>query len=110
NGGGFGWDDVTVFELGFQWAGNKDMTYRAGYSYADQPIGEADIAFNILAPGVIKHHFTFGFTKTLQNKREWSTAIMYAPENTVTGANAFDPSQNIEISMYQWELDFSYGW
>ncbi len=109
-GGGFGWEDVTAFKFGTMWKGSNKMTYRAGYSYTIQPINKADIAFNILAPGVMEHHFTFGLTKTRANDSEFTVAFMYAPTSTVRGPNAFDPSQMIEISMSQWEVEFSYGW
>ena len=109
-GGGFGWDDVTTYKLGFQWNGNN-IVYRAGYSYTDQPIDEKDVIFNIIAPGVIEHHVTFGFTKEISDSdKEWSMALMYAPENKVKGSNAFDPSQEIEIAMHQWEIEYSFGW
>jgi len=35
---------------------------------------------------------------------------MYAPKNDVTGPNPFDPTQNITIEMYQWEVEFGYSW
>jgi long-chain fatty acid transport protein len=35
---------------------------------------------------------------------------MYAPENTVRGANAFDPTQTIELTMEQFEIEFSWSW
>lgn len=110
NGGGFGWDDVTAFKFGTKWQGSNNMTYRAGYSYTIQPVNEADILFNILAPGVMEHHFTFGFTKRRANDSEFTVALMYAPTSSVTAPNAFDPTQTIEISMSQWEIAFSYGW
>ncbi len=109
-GGGFGWDDVTAFKLGTRWQGNNKMVYRAGYSYTIQPVNNADVTFNILAPGVMEHHFTFGFTKTRDNDSEFSVALMYAPTSTVRAPNAFDTTQSIEISMSQWEVSFSYGW
>ena len=35
---------------------------------------------------------------------------MYAPSNSVKGVNMFDPTQEIEIEMSQFELEFSYLW
>ena len=111
NGAGFGWNDVTSYKLGFQWGGNNNIVYRTGYSYTDEPVDSKDVIFNILAPGIIEHHLTFGFTKELKDTgKEWSMALMFAPKSKVNGANAFDPSQSIEIAMRQWGLEFSYGW
>ena len=68
------------------------------------------MAFNILAPGVMEEHFTVGFTKTLSSGNELSLSFMYAPENTVKGPNNFDPTQTIEFTMKQFELEVSYSW
>jgi long-chain fatty acid transport protein len=110
NGGGFGWEDMTVFKLGMEWYANADTTYRFGYSYGEQPIQEADVMFNILAPGVMEQHLTFGMTKARANGGAWNLSFMYAPSNTVTGASMFDPTQELEIEMSQFEIEFSYLW
>jgi len=110
NGAGFGWDDMTTFKLGVEWYANASTTYRFGYSYGEQPIQEDDVLFNILAPGVMEQHFTFGLTKSRPNGGAWNMSLMYAPSNSVTGINMFDPTQTIEIEMSQFELEFSYLW
>ncbi len=108
NGGGFGWEDMTVFKLGMEWYANANTTYRFGYSYGEQPIQGADVLFNILAPGVMEQHFTFGLTKSRSNGSAWNMSLMYAPSNSVKGVNMFDPTQEIEIEMSQFELEVSY--
>jgi hypothetical protein len=35
---------------------------------------------------------------------------MYAPEQTLKGNNNFDPTQTVEFSMHQFELEVSYSW
>lgn len=110
NGGGFGWEDMTIFKLGLEWYTSSNTTYRFGYSYGDQPIQEADVMFNILAPGVMEQHFTFGMTKARSNGGAWNLSIMYAPSNTVKGVSMFDPTQELEIEMSQFEIEFSYLW
>ena len=35
---------------------------------------------------------------------------MYAPSKTVTGVNMFDPTQEIQIKMNQFEFEVSYLW
>ncbi|MDH5737369.1 MAG: hypothetical protein OEZ23_03615, partial [Gammaproteobacteria bacterium] len=111
-GAGFSWDDMTVYKLGFEWIlpGLEGYTLRAGYSHANQPIGEDQLLFNILAPGVVEDHLTFGFTRQLANEQEYSLSFMYAPEKSISGNNPFDPSQNLTAKMDQWELEFSYSW
>jgi long-chain fatty acid transport protein len=110
NGAGFGWDDMTVYKIGGQWSSGNDWTWRAGYSHADQPIPETEMIFNILAPGVIEDHATFGFSKALSSGDEFSMSFMYAFKKKISGPNALDPSQMIYLDMKQWEIEFAFGW
>jgi len=107
DGGGFGWEDMTVIKLGYEWMQN-DMTWRVGLSHGDQPIPESEVMFNILAPGVMETHITGGFTMPVTSDSEFSFAALYAPSNSVTGANPMDPAQTIEIEMDQFEIQGTY--
>ncbi len=117
-GPGFGWDDMTVYKFGVSWDLSDTWTWRAGYSFTDQPIPKDQMIFNILAPGVMEEHFTFGFTQTMKGGNELSLSFMYAPEFSVNGPNTFEPDvpefglvpQDIELSMEQYELEISYSW
>jgi long-chain fatty acid transport protein len=110
NGGGFGWDDMTIYKLGLRWKAGEDWTWRFGYSYGEQPIGEDQMTFNILAPAVIEQHFTTGFTLERTPGRQFNMSFMYAPNEKQTGPNNFDPSQMVTWEMYQWEIEASYSW
>ena len=109
NGAGFGWEDMTVVKLGYQWAGSNGWTWRAGVSKGDQPIPKSEVMFNILAPAVMEKHFTFGFTKEVGADNEFNFAAMYAPEVSLKGPNPLDPAQQIELKMQQWELEGSWA-
>ena len=109
-GAGFGWEDMLVYKLGVQWASGNDWTWRAGYSFGDQPIPETEVMFNILAPGVIDDHITFGLSRGLASGNEMSMSFMWAFNNKVSGRSPFDPSQTINLDMDQWEIEFAYGW
>ncbi len=110
NGGGFGWDDMTIFKLGVQYQQNDVWTWRGGISYGEQPIGSSQMTFNILAPAVMETHLTLGATRKRNENSEWNFSLMYAPENSVSGPNNFDPTQTIELKMTQFEFDISFGW
>jgi long-chain fatty acid transport protein len=109
NGAGFGWVDILVFKGGVQYQSHENWTWRAGYSYNEQPIPESEMMFNILAPGVPQHHITAGFSHVLKERNDLSFALMYSPSNTVTGPNPLDPAQTIELEMSQWEIVFGYA-
>ncbi|MDJ0904985.1 MAG: outer membrane protein transport protein [Woeseiaceae bacterium] len=110
NGAGFGWDDMTTFKLGVEWTHNDSRTWRFGYSYGEQPIDGADVLFNILAPGVVEQHFTVGMSQRRPGGGAWNFSLMYAPSKAVKGVNMFDPTQEIEIKMNQFEFEVSYLW
>jgi len=110
NGAGFGWEDMTVYKLGVQWGSGNDWTWRAGFSHGTQPIPETEMVFNILAPGVIEDHATFGFTRQMPSGNEYSMSFMYGFNKKVSGPNALDPSQTITFDMDQWEIEFAFGW
>jgi len=90
NGPGFGWKDVDVFKLGVIWRLSDAWTLRAGYNRGDNPITAADVTFNILAPGVVRTHYTAGFTYALAKDDELTAALMVAPRESVTGPSMFN--------------------
>jgi long-chain fatty acid transport protein len=110
NGVGFGWDDMTIFKLGWQWRVSDTFSVRAGYSHGEQPIPDSETLFNILAPAVMEDHFTLGFTMIPSKGHELNFAAMYAPRESVTGTNPLDPAQTIELEMDQWDLEVSWTW
>jgi long-chain fatty acid transport protein len=109
DGLGFGWEDQTIFKLGAQWEYRPDLTFRAGYSHADQVIPGAQALFNILAPATVRDHFTLGVGKQLANDSELNFAFMYAPKETVPGTNPNTGPQTGDIFMEQLELGVSWG-
>jgi long-chain fatty acid transport protein len=112
-GAGFGWEDMTTVKGGVQLRAGEGWTWRAGYSYGQQPIPDREVLFNILAPGVIEQHVTFGFSKLVKGTQEISLAITRAFSKSVTGANPLEVPglQSIELKMDQWdfELCWSFG-
>jgi long-chain fatty acid transport protein len=110
NGAGFGWQDMTIFKIGYQFDAG-DNTFRFGYSHADQVIPDTETLFNILAPAVIEDHITAGMTMRIGGDQEFNIAGMYAPKSTVKGANPFDGgATSIEIEMSQWEVQAGWAW
>jgi long-chain fatty acid transport protein len=114
NGPGFGWRDIDIFKLGVAWEMNSRLTLRAGYNRGGNPIRPSDVTFNILAPGVMKSHYTAGFTYALSKDSELTGALMVAPRQRVTGPSLFNAvlgpgaGGNETISMRQ--TSFGLGW
>jgi long-chain fatty acid transport protein len=117
NGPGFGWSDVSVIKLGVQWQATPTMVLRAGYNQSTNPVKPENVTFNILAPGVIKQHYTVGGTYALSKEAEFTWAYMYAPKNTVTGPSMYNGMPNLPpsgitetIRMSQQSLGVQYSW
>jgi long-chain fatty acid transport protein len=97
------------------WRTSEAMTWRAGYNKGDNPITPSDVTFNILAPGVMKDHYTAGFTWAMDKASEITGALMYAPRQTVTGSSLFNnvlgagAGGNETIGMKQSSIGLAWG-
>ena len=109
NGAGFGWEDMTIIKVGYQWQTSPAWTWRVGFSQGDQPIPDSETLFNILAPAVIEQHITFGFTRKTGKDSELNFTAMHALNNSVSGTSAFDSAQTIKIEMKQFEAEVSWA-
>jgi long-chain fatty acid transport protein len=90
-GPGFGWRDIDVVKLGVAWRVSDAWTLRAGYNRGGNPITPADVTFNVVAPGVIKDHYTLGFTVAPSKAGELTMSLMVAPRQSVSGPSLFNP-------------------
>jgi long-chain fatty acid transport protein len=116
DGGGFGWKDVNVVKLGVQWQMNPKTTLRFGVNKGTNPVTSANITPNILAPGVMKTHITFGGTYAMSPTSELSWHFMHAPRVSVTGASLFNgllppgsPLVQETVSMRQNSIGIQWG-
>ncbi|RJF94947.1 long-chain fatty acid transporter [Oleomonas cavernae] len=113
DGPGFGWDDVTVFRLGANYQITPEWQIRGGWAYATQPVQEGETFFNILAPGVVQHHFTLGATWSAPSGLEVSAYGLYAPKTTVEGENSIPASfggGNADVSLSEVAFGLQVGW
>lgn len=113
NGPGFGWQDMTVVKLGASYALSERLTVRAGYNHGSQPIPSSETFLNILAPGVVENHVTFGATWALDKDSEVSVSYLHAFKKTVSGAAGAIPANfgggTANLYMYQDALGIAYG-
>ncbi len=113
-GPGFGWQDVDVFKVGVEMQVNPMLQVRAGFGRTDNPILSRDVTFNILAPGVVRDHYTLGFTYAIDKSSEITGSFMHAKRNAVSGPsffNAFAPGMggSETIEMYQNSLGVAWA-
>ena len=112
DGAGFGWDDIGVVKLGAEWRMSDQMTLRAGYANSANPVGPEDVTLNILAPGITTHHFTAGGTYKLNDRNAINFSAVYAPENTVIGAETTPEGSTpgtVELKMHQASINVEWS-
>jgi long-chain fatty acid transport protein len=85
DGPGFGWQDIDIIKVGAEWRATQRLTLRAGYAYNEGPFSSRDVTVNILAPGVVQHHFTGGLRYRLSPNWDIELAGFYAPRENVGG-------------------------
>ncbi len=114
NGPGFGWSDVFTVKGGIQWRHNERWTWRLGASRNHQPVAVEEVTWNILALDTTEVTVAEGFTRAFSSaggfRSELSLAVMYAEEDSITGPNFFDPTQNVIVTKNEWEIEVGYGW
>ncbi len=117
DGPGFGWQDMTIYKFGTQWEINDRVSVRAGYSHANQVVPNEQALLNILAPAVVKDHYTAGFSLLVTPRDEFNFAFMFAPNVKVSGTNPntvvpdgqggfIEQTGHIEMS----QMDFEISW
>jgi len=113
SGPGFGWHDINVSKVGFDYDVNPSLTLRGGYNHSGVPFDSSQAFFNILAPAVTKDHLHAGATISLNSGKEISFAYIHAFNNTVNGASAIPAAYgggNVGLSMYQNSFQAAFGW
>jgi len=111
SGAGFGWEDMTTVKLGIEQQAGGGFTWRAGYAFGKQPVQPSEVLFNILAPGVIEQHATFGFSKAVSGTGSFDFALTRAFNKSVSGPNPLEApgQQTIKLSMDQWVFTVGYS-
>ena len=110
NGLGFGWDDVNVYKIGLQYVLNNSWTFRAGFSHGDEPWGDNNTLFNVLAPATIEDHASLGFTYSIGKHNDIVFAYTHAFKNKIRGTSQFTGTQTGYVEMYQNDVELSWAY
>ena len=113
NGPGFGWHDITAEKVGFDFKLSSKLTLRAGYNHSGLPFDANQTFFNLLAPAVVKQHFSAGASWGLPNGKEINIAYQHAFAETVNGANSIPASfggGEANLHMHQNSVGVGFGW
>ncbi len=115
----FGWENQSVYALGFEFRPNKKFRFRGGYNYADSPLknisGEMgslltdvqgtlvfDQAISMLNmvgfPAIATTHFTLGAGYDFTENLTVDGAFMYAPETETTRSGSLVPGASSTLT------------
>ncbi len=110
NGLGFGWDDQTIYKIGFNYQYSDSWAFRSGWNYGKSPINEKrEIIFNIAAPAVTQHHFTMGASYRLSADSNLDFSFIRAFKFKQFGPTYIGNPAVGSISMEQYSLGVSYS-
>ena len=112
-GAGFGWQDISVLKLGVVYRHSEQLTLRAGYSHAGQAIPRDQTFFNILAPGVVRDHYSIGASWAPSQSGEWSISYTHAARANVAGRQSIPTNfggGEADLHMDQNALAVAYTW
>lgn len=101
---GFGWDSILVLALGVQYELNDAWKLRAGYSFNENPIPDANSTFNLPAPAVIQQHIAIGASYCFRENSCIDIGYRHGFENSISGPIAHPtmgeiPQSNVENSL-----------
>lgn len=88
DGPGFGWRNIDVWKVGAVWQASDRLTLRAGYGRSENPIPASETLLNVVAPGVVRGHYTAGATWQMSEKLDITGYVMRAPRQTVRGSGS----------------------
>src|SRR5262249_23047528 len=74
---GLGWRSILALSLGAQYQMTDCFSLRAGYSYNQDPIPDAQTMFNIASPTNMEHAVYLGFTYQVSNALSLSAAYAH---------------------------------
>ena len=131
----FGWENQSVYALGFEFTPNKKFRFRGGYNYADSPIKDMSneigslltdvqgtLVFNQAVsmlnltgfPAIATTHFTLGAGYDFTENLTIDGAFMYSPETETTRSGSLVPgasdlaSSGLPVNVHIPGLDMDY--
>ncbi len=115
----FGWENQSVYALGFEFRPNKQFRFRGGYNYADSPIKDTsgemgslltdvqgtlvfDQAISMMNmvgfPAIATTHFTLGAGYDFTKNFTMDGAFTYSPETETTRSGALVPGASSALT------------
>ena len=102
------WEDQTVYQVGGAYQVNKQLTLRAGYNRADNPVPNSYL--NALFPAIVEEHITGGFGYGFNDKQSIDFSLQHAlpVSNTNPGNGSTIPAVTSRHSQTSFQFIYSH--
>lgn len=107
----FAWQDLTVFQVGWQWQNNdEDLAWHVNWSSGRQPTPTSDVLARALAPEFSDEYWQLGVTQVTGDRSRVSLAASYTPSDYFLsldgrGFEADGTLDRVELEA-RWSIDF----
>ncbi len=88
---GFGWKNINILSVGFQYKGIEKLPLRVGYTYSSNPIDSELAFFSIPATAVIKNAFQFGTSYPISDNFKLNGVYHYGTSGGKTEGQMLNP-------------------
>lgn len=111
DGPGFGWDDVGIWKLGYEWRYRSDLTFRFGFSRNNSPVKQRDVTLAVLMPNITTQEQSLGATYKFDQNREASFYYARSTGPKITGGIDYFFNSNIpeSIEVKNHSFGFQFG-
>lgn len=109
DGVGFGWNDQTVVKLGIKHQRTSKVALMAGLNYGKNPVSAKGTNLNILAPGIVEKHLSFGVEYKLSPRSSVTGTYIRTFENSLEGAVTTPITQEYDLAMDQHAAGIAYS-
>jgi len=102
------WDNQTVYQLGGAYQIDKQLTLRAGFNHADNPVPNSYL--NALFPAIVEDHLTAGFGYGFNEKQSIDFSLQHAFEvsNTNPGNGTTIPAVTSRHAQTSFQFIYSH--
>lgn len=104
----FAWDDLTVFELGWNWEPSDDTTWKVSVSTSQQPEPDSPTLARALRQDVPDRSIALGFTTSTGRNARLNLNASYAPAEYYLGNPQF--AQPTDLTGDSFEVELLWVW
>lgn len=104
----FSWRDLTVYQLGWNFASSEDLSWNVRYSTSQQPTPTARSLARALEPDFADRSMSVGFTKRTGRAARLNFNASYAPSDYYLGNAHF--ARPTDLSGDQFEFEVIWVW